>query len=953
MTDFKSPSDDQVRGAIRRIPNLPLRRAFFEGLRNPLWIQPLARMGAFSSPPEPEHTDDGYIRDTYWPAIDYLTRIAPVAPSQVVDVLLKLGASNNAWLRRGVFEIGATIPADQAARLQPLIKSWQATGFGWRTDPQDLIAFAVNLLEGGQTEVGKWFADIIFRPSKSKEKERPSLTLEDYWYEEGLPKVVTALGTDGLGLVVSWLEAYERREKRLTTNSDITYFTRDSIRHATDTLHDVEYALIDAVRGLATDAMIVDAAAATNVLLRSNMLLARKIALFSLSQALERAGDNKEQVNRLLGVADDLLADEASWHDSCRIDYAELARVVSRITGEPITCINLMMESGPRVDVERFGERVLNNSSDDPEVDQQVLDYVNHWKHLWLSAVGAGALSASLLSELAELDSQYGVIEEPLNPTPHFVGWTGPNSPLDQDEMLAMSSTELVAHLESWRPSGNRWGPDPTHEGQGRELAVLLTTNPMILVGANNLVERLRPTYIRAVLRGWEAAFKAGNELNWDQVADIVRDVLGHDDESCFLVEGNEYDDDASYRPAKDAAVSLLGLLAQRHDSPAIPEYAMAKFAEMLISLAADETAWNEYVSSREDGTIDALTISINWQWPIRVRGLIHLMSHGKEASWFYPARSALSAELERDDPHGASRAVLGEGIGRLIKVDPEWVYPRVPAWFGTEGQISTLQQIALTTAMAVHRYSASLYGLLCTPMIAAIESTEPVVSGWHTNTDPLQRIGEWVIEAIIRGDIVMSDPVADRFFSAAPAMVRGEAIGHIAWSFMHADVVDDEIRDRFASLWDERVALVRVHPEDCEELDKFFWFVRSGKFPMEWWLPRLKEAAELDLNLSTERYMIGKEIATAADHDPRGAFDALKVLLEGRNDADMPSYDLTRNAVPMVIARAITSGDDALAREATAYMNHLGEKGHLSLKAEVNEVIEGTIKQTDVDDDA
>ena len=274
----------------------------------------------------------------------------------------------------------------------------------------------------------------------------------------------------------------------------------------------------------------------------------------------------------------------------------------------------------------------------------------------------------------------------------------------------------------------------------------------------------------------------------------------------------------------------------------------------------------------------------------------------------------------------------------------------RAPAWFGSGGDLSTPQQIALTTAMAVHYYHPTLYALLSAGMITAIEATEPIDSGWKTDTDPLQRIGEWVIDAIIRGHNTIDDPVAHKFFTTAPAKIRGDAIGHIAWAFLHAEAVGDEIRDRFGGLWDERVAHVRDNPEDNEELNGFHWFVKSKKFSVEWWLPRLKEAVELDPSLSAERYMIGNEIAISADSDPRGAFEVLKLLFEGRNKAGIAAYDLA-HSVPIVIARAITSGDEALTQDATTYMNRLGEQGHLSLGDEVRQVIEGTIAQSDVDE--
>ena len=939
MSTYKAPSAAQVAEAMRRITKTQLRRAFFEGIENPLWVKPLADAGAFRNPPEPVKTDDGYIRDAYWPEAEYLSKVAVQAPQQVVDVLLTLSASENSWVRRTTFEIGAKIPADQAARLQPLVKAWQPSGFGWRTDPKDLVSFAVNLLRSGQREVGAWFANLIFKPSKADNRRRPNLALEDYWYEQGLPEVVAALGAEGLELVLSWLVAFERANGHLTKQFDMTYYSRDSIRQVTDSVYEVEQALIDSVRDLSTEAMLADATTTKDVLLQTNMLLARKIALFSLGEALARVGAGDERRDQLLAAANDLLSDEESSDESCRIDYAELARAVARTTGQPIALLSQMIESGPWADDERIRDWVRDEISDEAEIDERVQEYVDRWKHRWLSALGTEALPAQLQTQLADLDARYGVIDGPLVPTKRVEGWTGPNSPLSQDEMAAMTPAELVAHLESWHDTGDRWGPKPSHEGQGRALQGLLTTNPQALVGAEDLISRLRPTYLRAILRGWEAAIKADLAPDWTQVETLIGAVLAHEDASNFPVEGDGWDDDTDFRSAKHAAVGLLEELAQKRALPVVPDEVMERFAEMLVTVAADETAWGEYIGYGNESGMDALTTSLNWQWLIRLRGLIHLMSRGKGTAWYDAARSALEGELTRDDTRAASRAVLGEGLARLIDVDPEWATPKVPDWFGSEEELTNAQQIALTTAIAIHRYHPKLYDLLTPPMIAAIDSDEPIISGWDNHTDPLRRIGEWVIDALIRGHVTIDDPVATKFFRDAPAKVRGEAIGHVAWNFMHATIVDDEIRDRFAELWDLRVVHVRARPEDHEELSGFFWFVRSHKFEVSWWLPRLKEAAELDPGVSSECHMISDEIAESAEIDPRTALDVLRLILDGRDDAGRVSYMLERKAVPRVIARAIDSGDESLKQDAIAFMNFLGEKGNLSLEAAVDSV--------------
>lgn len=946
MATFKVPTPEQVNEVLRRIPTPPLRRAFFEGLKNPLWVESLANAGMFSNPPEPERTSDGLIRDHYWPEINYLIRVAPEAPKAVVDVLLKLAGSSNAWVRRAVFTIGASIPADEAARLAPLLKSWGAGGFGWRSDPCDMVGFAVNLLQGGQYKAGKWMANLLFRPSASVNPRKPDTVLDDYWYEDGLPRVVEVLGDVGLKTVLPWLEEYERHSRHLTDTFDMTHMSRGSIRDNSDRYSSIEQSLIDAVRDLAAKAMARDPKTAKAIITRSRMLLARKITLYAATEAL-RSGNFQvaAEADDLLTVAAELVADDEFHDDACRVEFGELAREVAKRRPSALEPLSDFIAAGPRIDRDGLRERLRMVDEGTPdELQERIEAVVDTWKHRWLSAIGSEALPRALKPVLAELDARRGVIESPLSAPNKVTSWSGPNSPMSQDEMSVMSPAELTAHLETWHDTGDGWGPEPSHEGQGRELSALITTNPRVFDGIDDLIGRLRPTYLRAILQGWEAAVKAGIELDWYQTADLVQGVLTHSDASPFPVEGGNWDDDVDFRGAKQAAVDLLEELVKERETPTIPTEAARLFAGLMIAEADDEAAWTEYDSDDRGSGMDPLTLSLNWQWPTRVRGLLNLMSHGKDASWYDEARSALEHEITKLDRHGTSRAVIGEGLGRLLTVDPEWLKPRAAELFGSADGVSRDQQIALTTAMAVHHYHSALYDLLAPSMVAAIQSAEPLVAGWEGESGPLQRIGEWVISAIVFGHKTAADPVAEAFFATVAPRVRGAAIGRIAWSFMHAESVDAEIRDRFADLWDARVDNVRSHPEDKQELNEFYWFVRSDKFDTSWWLPRLKEAVELDPELAGQGFMIGKQIASSADIDPRGAFEATKVLLANRVDAGMPIWDLTRNAVPMVIARAISSGDEQLQQDAMRFMNDLGENGNPGLEKEVQEVLNGQI---------
>lgn len=944
MSGFRAPTQVEVAEVVRRIPTLQLRRAFFEGLRNPLWLEPLAEAGMFSNPPEPERTDDGMVRDLYWPEIEYLIRIAPDAPALVVDILLKLEKSNNAWVRRGVFSIGAVIPAREAARFKPLLKVWRPTGFGWRSDPKEMVDFVVNLVTGGEFKRGVWVANALFRPSSPERATRSGVLLEDYWYETALPRVAEALGDNGLNVVLPWLEAYERVDGNFTDGYDRKHLSRESIRasSAPDGDESVEQVLITAVCDLAADAMVREPRSTLPRLLRSRMVLVRKIALYAVGEALSRPGLSSGQVDDLVTVAVELLSDTESRTSECRIEYGELARAVARYSRKALDPLAEIFAAGPGVDLDALRVWVRRDDETEDELEERVQESLDHRRHLWLSTIGAEALPAGLQSVLADLDARFDVIDEPLAPINVVTSWSGPNSPITQDDMAAMSPTALAAHLESWHPSGDGWGPEPSHEGQARELTGLVTTNPNVLVGADDLVDRLRPNYLRSIVEGWEAALKAGIAPNWDQVIDVIRRILAHGDESSFPQEGDRFDDDPDFRGAKHAVVRLLADLVKKRDESLVPAEALPIFADLLIHEAGDEAAWRDYANYDRDSGWDPLSIALNWQWPIAIHGLLNLISRGKDTPWYAAAQSALERELARNDERGAGSAVIGQSLGRLMGADSEWVEQRTPEWFGTADGVTRSQQVAITTALAVHYFHPRLYDLLSPSIIAAINSTEPLVPGWRGRSEPLDVIGQWVIWSLIRDHTTMDDPVAATFYESAGPKTRGDAIGSIAWSFMHAESVDEAIRDRLGELWDARVEHVRAQRDDREELSKFYWFAKSGKFAPTWWLPRFKEAVRLCPELAGERYMISTQLADAADSDPRGALDTAELLIEERGKTGMPVWDLERNAVPTVIARAIASGNEQLKHDAIVFMNRLGERGHADLEKQVNDLLEG-----------
>ncbi|GAA5194649.1 hypothetical protein GCM10023346_22660 [Arthrobacter gyeryongensis] len=938
MNGFKTPTSEEVRQALRRIPTLQLRRVFFEGNNNPMWVRPLAAAGAFNSPPEPVAGDDGYIRESYWPEIDYLTRMAEIVPEDVVEVLRSLSASGNSWVRRAMFEIGAKIPAVHAALLVPMIIEWGAGRLGWRTDPRSQVSMVKNLLDDEQAKAGVRLANLLFRPRQGGEHKEVAVGLEEYWYTEELPRVVDSLGAAALRTVMPWLVEYEQLRGSVTDEFDASGLSRSAIGTRDHSYPSIEHALIDAVRDAAIDGIAATPEASITLISRPSILLLRRITLFAAAEALSRMSQEGRETAPIVSPAKALLFEPLSSDDSCRVEFAQLVKAIASVAPDELKDLPAIIRAGPFGSSTALRERLRRQEDDEDSLDERVRERTATWQHRLLAAIGSESLPPELQQKLSELDSEFGVIELPLAPDIGSSSWSGPTSPSTQDELSAMNSEELAAHLESWR-AGDGWR-GPTHEGQGRELTTLISTKPLALRGIANLIDRLRPTYLRALLSGWEAAIKAGITPDWDQLVIVTLAVLERTEPSPFPPEGNDFDDDRDYRHAKHAGIGLLEEAAKKREDFVVPERVMEQLAEILISATENDEAWREYSEADSGSGMDPLTTSLNWRWSISVRGLANLLTHGSGSPWYSEALSALERELKRPDQRGASRAVMGESLAKLYNNALEWLKANLTKLFGGNEGISVGQQVALTTALATHRYHKDVFELLREPLSAALRLDEPIAVGWKGQFKPNDQIGQWIVGAFLSGDVDLNDSLVQDFFALVSPETRGKTLGHIAWQFMHMKSADTDITQRLGELWDHRVAHVREHPEDTAELGDFYWFVKSGKYAPAWWLPRLIEAAELHGDLNSHG-MVGEILADAAPAYPRESLDALQLLLRQEYDPDGRRYDLTEHAAPAVIAAGFSSKDEQLKKDARGFMNALGARGYLELEQRVQAMLE------------
>ena len=944
---FTTPSQEEVEMTLLRISRSQLRRVFFEGLENPSWLRSLSSAGAFLHPPEPRASDNGFTRDVYWPEISYLTRMARIHPMAVVDALLPLASTRNAWVRRGVVEIGSQVPPADGARLSRILRGWEIDGFGWRTDTRELTSFAVALLEGGERKDGMWLVSKLFEPRAADGDPRyraPRVGIEDYWYESELPRVVVALGPAAFPTLVRWLGTFVKLSGRVTDAWDMSGADRPTMRSHESTLDSPEQALIDALRDVSLEQMCVDPERTIHQLTRNGFELLRKIALFVLGEHLRLLREQGRSVEIAIALAVEQLADDANHREHLRVEYAELARAAVDADERARTAIDTFLSSARVSNLEGLERRRSDVSDPGVSDENDIASIADRYEHPWLAAIGSGSLSESARERLSALNKLHGPREDALEPAGFVTSWTGPNPHTTRDEMSCMSPSQLMTLITGWHLTGDGFGPEPTHEGQGRELAALLTEHPSALLGETALVERLRPTYVRAVLSGWTGALRAGIHPDFGQVVIVLRDVLRHQNKSRFVAEGREYDDDTNYQWAKREAVAFLGEVLDESRAAELSSGDFSAFAELLVEGTRDDAAWSTYDDHQHtSGSSDPLNLSLNWQWPKRVHALLALATRDDKSSWRDRALAEVDTELTRRDRHGAVHAVIGQAFNRLYVQSRHWLDKNVDLLFGGIEPPDRGQQVALTTAIATHHFHPDTYAYLRQAIAAAIRLQDDLVAGWHNRSAPQVQIGEWVIEAIARGSDTLDGEIPKLFFKTTPAPIRGKAMKNVAWSFFRASTVDPDIRDRFAQLWDDRIAQAETHGGGKGELIGFWWLARAEWFAAEWWLPRFKRVLVLEPDVAAELVMVGQDLAAASSKLPSEAFDVLRLLLRPV-EAGRVQHNLSRHALPMVLANALRSGDMVLEREANIYLNDLGARGYLQLEDQVNTILRGDI---------
>ena len=156
------PSQQVVQKALETIRKSEANyQYFFEKLDSPDWLQPLHDAGLFQQPPAAVRVSDRVMYPS-WPETGYLARVAGRLPDSVLDILLRLPATDNVRVHGELVCVALALPPGHAAR-------WVATEIAWiENQPSlDLLGerlgqLIVHLATGGEGEASIGVAGRLF-----------------------------------------------------------------------------------------------------------------------------------------------------------------------------------------------------------------------------------------------------------------------------------------------------------------------------------------------------------------------------------------------------------------------------------------------------------------------------------------------------------------------------------------------------------------------------------------------------------------------------------------------------------------------------------------------------------------------------------------------------------------------------------------------------------------------
>lgn len=936
---FLEPTEDAVLSAMASTGGDPiLRHVFYAGLENPKWLGILEENGAFGDVPG---FDERTLTFPYWPQGIYLRKIAPKQPDRVTEILLKAGKSENPSARRTVIETATApgLPVECMTKLSKAIGNWAKDGYlanPYFWADADLFSLIEKLLTSKNRRANTSGTNLVrncFMPLRT-DGESLSFTgllacIPESKYEDRLIQVSKHLR---LGWRHRIYEDFLKQGLELLNNGKEGIRSTFWIPSIELACQSSEQTILNAVMRLLVSDLSDQARTDIDTFKKSfkdgTPPIMQRAAMYALTRTLTSSttgdGHAGEATSKL---AREILLSDKICDSEFASEYFPLLKTAIVCDAIPVLEVEQLIETSYSAVRDKYLS--LSGEWDKGSAETRACEAARRWQHKALSLIGPEQLDDRGKSLLDRLTDEFGTGEYSTARSTSITRCTGPNSPLEAADMSKMTPDKLLDHLESWHPTEEDTFALISHEGQGRALSKLISKEPSFFKDKIERIEKLRPTYRRAVVEGWRQALKAGDAIPLNDFMRMALESSRIEDSAKFPADGDHpFDDDRDFRGLKRVVANALKELLRSDTKMSVEEGKEA--LEALVTLSGSSEPDVEYERRCYGDDTDPLLIAINTTRPLAIQGLGRWVRRFHEKMDVGQALEAISRTCPVASASLADAAAIGLIMPGLFASVPDWAKKHYETIFGRNGA-SEAQQVVLTTILAYYWPSNAILLHLRPAISNALGNNVKgyfLGFGRRAQHDCLWLIGKWLYLGYVNDFVEDDDALLAAWRNKAGEDCLGSVLGHICRLFVGSPSAPERVADRVAALWDyHKTCLVdKAGPKALRGIEML---VKSQRFSTDWWGPRMR--FEFSVNPPDPNWplAIENELKQLSDDNPSLALDILSCALE---TTKLPYYyDYEDVAVP-ILANARKIGGTEVNEKVKRCMDKLGQAGWASL---------------------
>ncbi len=939
MKSWKIPTPEMVEKAVANMPRLEQQRYFFERLQNPYWIGPLSTKGFFSNPPEGiKHESEGTIEVQVWPASQYLSRMATLAPLAVCEVLVKMPDPHNPFVIRDFIGAVLAMPPDLADSLSAKIARLISTRFLFAADKAGDLA--VKLARAGKANGALCILRSLLkvvpdpRPISDEMKRlhfthEAQSTIRDYEYslilQQNTVDLSEHLGIDFLNLLCDLLEEAFRIESRNTDSAngrieDYSYIWQTNLATTNFGRGTPKRLLASAVLTSAERISSKKQGSLSHVL---SSLEKRRYKIFervALQVLASKPGDNVDAVTTKL-------LDKSMFDDiGVRPEYYELSeKGFGLLRNAEQEQILRWIEEG--LDRENLQKRGF--SEDDADT------LVERWRFERLTPLQTH-LAPEWQKRYATLAEKLGNPKHAKYPFQHSGAFAiGAKSPKTEEDLGSMAVAEVIEYLKSWNPGEEDpfFFQRPSPEGLGTVLSAVVSKKPASFGDHALRFRETDPTYVRSALHGFESAVRSSKAFSWEQVLELCRWVVSQP----VAIPGRSggiHTKDPDWAWSLGAIVSLV---EEGFKNKAI-SFSLRKNLWSILQVLSelDDASVSEYdYRNAESQDKDYWSASINRVKPRAIRSIVMYIEWcrdnvGKELFSFASvpeAKTVLDKHLNPDvDRDLDVRLIYGELFPFLAHVDENWATSNVSQIFPEEHEQRPLRDVAWVAYLAANPAYDKSFEILSDLYSSAINEIgrSREVGHDHLLQDADKDLGQHLMQLYWRGRLSTGAGTAlARFFQHAGDSLRAHTIAFVGRSLNPAEV-PPEILERLIVLWDYRLADAQS-VDHVHEMAAFGWWFISGCFDDDWALEHLYKSLLLSSGNMEPKLNTLDRLSKLANAHASIVTSCTELIIR----ADRENVILWEQELTMILSVVLKNGDPNATRTAKNIIDLLGARGH------------------------